>query len=92
MAFETTSGSAQETQENRMSNELIRELVEALERGIDMLAMLFDKYENGPSCYEEPDESAGYLGNAVKLCDADFHSIADFLNKHRPVIAAQESP
>jgi len=75
-----------------MSNELIRELVEALERGIDMLAMLFDKYENGPSCYEEPDESAGYLGNAVKLCDADFHSIADFLNKHRPVIAAQESP
>lgn len=65
--------------------------VEELERGIDMLAMLFDKYENGPSCYEEPDERTGYLGNAVRLEDPDFHSIADFLNKHRPVGAAQES-
>lgn len=65
--------------------------VEELERGIDMLAMLFDKYENGPSCYEEPDERTGYLGNAVRLDDPDFHRIADFLNKHRPVGAAQES-
>lgn len=54
---------------------------------IDMLAMVFDKYENGVTCYEDPEECSGALGNAVSIDNADFHAIADFLNKHRPIAA-----
>ncbi len=54
---------------------------------IDMLAMMFDKYENGVTCYEDPAECSGALGNAISIENGDFHAIADFLNKHRPIAA-----
>lgn len=54
---------------------------------IDSLAMMFDKYENGVTCYEDPEECSGALGNAISIDNEDFHAIADFLNKHRPVAA-----
>jgi hypothetical protein len=52
---------------------------------IGMLAMMFDKYENGVTCYEDPEELSGEIGNAVSIDNDDFHAIADFLNKHRPI-------
>jgi len=51
---------------------------------IDLLAIMFDAYEEGPDCYEDPDDCSGHLGKAVKLDDASFDRIADILNKRRP--------
>ena len=34
---------------------------------IGALEMMWDQYENGTQCYEDPDEHAGYLGHAVNL-------------------------
>jgi hypothetical protein len=59
---------------------------------LDMLAMMFDAYENGTPCFEDPDESAGYLGNAVRVFDDDFHRIADLLNRRRPHTAGRPQP
>ena len=51
---------------------------------LDLLAVIFDAYEYGPECYEDPDDCAGYLGHAVLLDDATFHRVADILNERRP--------
>jgi len=51
---------------------------------LDLLAMMFDAYEEGPDCYEDPEDCAGHLGKAVNLDEAAFDRIADILNKHRP--------
>lgn len=55
---------------------------------LDFLAILFDEYENGPHCYEDPDGGGGFLGNAVKLDAETFQACADLLNRRRPVVAA----
>ena len=62
---------------------------EVRERALDLLATLFDAYENGPACYESPDDCVGYLGNAVQIDHDTFHVIANLLNTHRPIIPAQ---
>lgn len=31
------------------------------------LAMIYDKWEDGTPCYEDPEDFTGHLGNAVKL-------------------------
>lgn len=51
---------------------------------LDLLEVMFDAYEDGVDCYEDPDEQAGYFGKAIKLDDATFHRIADILNERRP--------
>ena len=51
---------------------------------LDLLALMFDAYEEGPDCYEDPDECAGRIGKAVHLDDAAFDRIADILNLRRP--------
>lgn len=51
---------------------------------LDLLEVMFDAYEEGADCYEDPEDCAGYLGRAVKLDDAVFHRIADILNERRP--------
>lgn len=60
---------------------------EVRERALDLLATLFDAYENGPACYESPDDCVGYLGNAVQIDHDTFHVIASLLNVHRPIIS-----
>lgn len=60
---------------------------EVRERALDLLATLFDAYENGPACYESPDDCSGYLGNAVQIDHDTFHVIASLLNVHRPITA-----
>lgn len=61
---------------------------------LDFLAELFDAYENGPACYEDPDDCSGFLGNAVRMDSDTFHAIADLLNRRRPAsnAAAPEAP
>lgn len=62
------------------------------ETALDMLCMMFDCYEDGPACYEDPDEEAGYLGRAVKVSNEDWHKIVDLLNRLRPRVAHVAAP
>ncbi len=55
-----------------------------LEETLDLLLVMFDAYEIGPDCYEDPKDYSGYLGKAVRLDDATFHRIAALLNERRP--------
>lgn len=36
-----------------------------------LLCLMWDKYENGDACYEDPDNSTGYLGRAFRLSDKE---------------------
>lgn len=51
------------------------------ERALDLLATMFDAYENGVPCHEGSDN---YIGMAFRLDDETFHACADTLNAHRP--------
>lgn len=51
----------------------------------NMLALMFDAYENGVTCYEDPEGEVGFIGYAYRLADDDFQNIATFLNRVRPV-------
>jgi len=51
---------------------------------LDLLAIIFNAYENGPQCYEDPEECNGFLGYAIRLNDATFQRTADILNERRP--------
>ena len=51
---------------------------------LDFLAMMFDAYEEGPDCYEDPEDCSGHIGKAIHLDDEAFQRIADILNEHRP--------
>ena len=51
---------------------------------LDLLALMFDAYEDGPDCYEDPEDCSGHIGKAVHLDDATFDRIADILNLRRP--------
>ena len=70
---ETPKGAASELNDG-LCNELL-----------DLLNKIFTAYENGPSCYDEPGASGVYIGQAMRIDDAEFHRIADILNKHSPV-------
>ncbi len=51
---------------------------------LDFLALMFDAYEEGPDCYEDPEDCSGHIGKAIHLDDEAFQRIADILNTHRP--------
>ena len=51
---------------------------------LDLLALMFDAYEDGPDCYEDPEDCSGHIGKAVHLDDATFDRIAYILNQRRP--------
>jgi len=46
---------------------------------LELLRILFDLYEDGDDCYENPDESDGYLGKAIRLDDETFKACVDVL-------------
>lgn len=53
------------------------------DEALDLLATLFDAWESGTPCYEEPESSDGFLGHALRLDDEVFHRCADLLNRRR---------
>ena len=55
---------------------------EVKEQALDLLATMFDAYENGVPCHE--DNGGGYIGMAFSLDNETFHACADILNAHRP--------
>jgi hypothetical protein len=72
----------------------------SLEEALDLLDTFYALYEDGPGCYEEPDECGGYMGNAIKLEDGMEDRVIALLEKHRPramlaarpVVAAPQEP
>lgn len=59
-------------------------LIAAAPTLLQFLAAMFDAYENGTPCYTDPEDCSGYLGNAFKLSNEDFHAIAELLNTLDP--------
>lgn len=62
------------------------------DRALDLLATMFDAYENGVQCYEDPEDLTGYLGHAFQLDNETFHACADLLNRRRPVKSPEAAP
>ena len=62
----------------------IESLRAELAAALDLLDTIFAAYENGPPCYQDPDEISGYLGNAVLIDDDTFHRTASLLNQTMP--------
>lgn len=59
-----------------------------------LLAMLFDKWENGTPCYENPADFEGYLGNAFHLTDREETEILTILDQYgirTAITAAREA-
>ena len=52
---------------------------------LDLLEMMFIAHEDGVPCYEDPENTAVYIGKAVLLDDKKFKRVAEILNEHRPV-------
>jgi hypothetical protein len=48
-----------------------------------LLAMMCDGYENGQPCYEDPEDGAGYIGNAFQISHEDFHAMCNLLNRRK---------
>ena len=69
--------SAVETSERHALAEEIVEL-----RGA--LLMLYDKWENGAPCYEEPEEQRGYLGHAFNLTEQEENRVLALLPEGCP--------
>jgi hypothetical protein len=68
------------------------EITERLATVERLLALMFDAYEDGDPCYDNlPAEDGSYIGNAVRIDDAAFHEIADYLNRHCPRAAGAGS-
>lgn len=49
--------------------------------------MLYDKWENGDSCYEDPETCGGFLGLAFKLSQEEENQVLALI-AHRPVVRA----
>lgn len=61
-----------------------RRLRGLLNESLDLLAEMFDAYEDGTPCYEDPENYDGFLGHAFKINPETFQKIADLLNTQRP--------
>jgi hypothetical protein len=45
------------------------------------LAWVYDKWENGDSCYEDPDDYSGYMGRAFKIESEEESIILDLIGE-----------
>jgi hypothetical protein len=52
--------------------------------GVELLKLLYDKYEDGNPCYDKPNyhSQSQYLGNAVHLNDIEEKTIINFIEDH----------
>lgn len=57
---------------------------QAGDEAVELLAAVFDAWENGIDCYEYPESNAGYLGMAFKLDGDVFQRCVDLLNRENP--------
>jgi hypothetical protein len=47
---------------------------------LDMLGLMFGKYEHGPACFESPEDETVFLGNAIHLMEDQFKRITTILD------------
>ena len=50
------------------------------------LVMLYDKWEYGEPCYEEPDSMECYIGHAFKLSEAEENQVLTLIPKERNAV------
>lgn len=58
---------------------------------ISALAMMYDKWECGDECYEEPDTFSGFLGRAFCLTEKEEDRVLEIIGKERSGLASPES-
>ncbi len=59
----------------------------------EALIMLYDKFEDGTDCYEDPEDYTGYLGKAIKLSTEEEEAVLALIPTERAALkAAQEPP
>jgi hypothetical protein len=56
---------------------------------VELLGMMWDRYENGDACYEDPETQSGYLGPCMKLTEAEQNAVIAAIPDHA---ASKESP
>ena len=66
------------------------DVVRDVDLALDLLAKLFDAYENGTPCFEDADPASSFVGHAFNLDNDTFHACADLLNRRRPVAAMRQ--
>ena len=49
----------------------------------EALEMIYDKWEDGVSCYEDPEEHTAFVGNAIQLSDEEEKQILALIPKQR---------
>lgn len=54
------------------------------DEALDLLDVIFTAYDEGTSCYEDPEDCAGFLGQAVNLDAAIFNRCVGILTRLRP--------
>lgn len=73
---------------NKLNTRELRTAIESLtkdaDQAIKLLTLMFDKYEEGVQCYEEPEDCAGFMGNVVELNGDEFSEIVELLNRLAP--------
>lgn len=50
-------------------------LIEQRDQALKLLAMMYDKWENGDPCYQDADITCDSLGNAFKLTDEEEEAV-----------------
>lgn len=55
-----------------------------ISEAVQLLAAVFDAWENGVECYEDPEENAGFLGMAFQLDTDVFDRCCTLLNRRNP--------
>lgn len=74
---ELGASAAQIISDIRQPDPLQQRLVEALE-------MMYDKWENGTPCYDDPEECSGSFGNAFKLSEAEEREVLSLIPQYAP--------
>jgi hypothetical protein len=53
----------------------------------EALTMLYDKFEDGTDCYEDPEDYTGYLGKAIKLSTEEEEAVLALIPTERAALA-----
>jgi hypothetical protein len=57
----------------------VEQVVTEIDRLKKALTLMYDKWENGTSCYENPEECEGFLGFAFKLTQKEEKEILSLI-------------
>ena len=64
-------------------------LVAENERLREALTMLYDKWEDGDDCYEDPEDYGGFLGKAFKLSLEEENTVLALIRTERSALTKE---